>query len=129
MSYIQTLSYSRVKKAAQRLYKARKLMAQHRERERRHCLYKDDGGYRCAIGAGLSQKTLERIGDDSYNLGAPISGLSRRSLIKASEKDLAKLLVLQRAHDDWCKASSWLGGSDEWTVERRQAFVKLLYAE
>lgn len=107
----QSLTLKGVKAAARKFYKARRLTAQHKDREKRECAYKI-GAYRCAIGASLTAATLKRMKDEESDHGyvnGICTAMNEHFTIKKSVHN--RVRAIQKAHDDWCglAASKWMG--------------------
>lgn len=58
----QKLTLKLVKRKGLEAYKARKLTAQHPNKDKRACVY-TEGNYHCVIGAALSNSALKRVGE------------------------------------------------------------------
>ena len=112
---MQLLTLKAVRAAARKYYKARKLTAQHRSREKRLCEYKV-GSYRCAIGAALTQETLSRM----------LVGSGPADVIEILPHEKDSLNFLQKAHDEWARASRMLGANDSYTRKARNEFLELI---
>ena len=95
----QHLTVKQAKAAARKAYKAGKLTAQHRDRDKRQCHYAI-GSCRCAIGAALSPATLKLIKDQDLNSGYSVNELDHRGLITTD--DIEALSHIQHLHDTWC---------------------------
>ena len=124
---IQRLNVARVKAAARRAYKARKLTAQHPTREMRKCNYQI-GDYRCAIGAALSSRTLAEIVRLGRNDNTSIGKLwyIARLIKLDGEGERAVLSDIQEAHDRWATASQEWGAEHEHTLKRRDEFLEVI---
>lgn len=105
----QKLTVAAVKFHALEFYKRKKLAAQHPDQSKRYCAYELEGGYRCAIGAAMSDIVLKSIG---VMQGCPLQGLRNRGIIDFSEKELSALQRLQDRHDTWCNLSRQDGGGE-----------------
>jgi hypothetical protein len=103
---LQTLTLKGVKAAARRFYRAGKLTAQHRNKEKRLCVYDDGFGYRCVIGAALSRATLKRVHDTYLNFAASPATLRNEGIIVVRDDELKELNMLQNCHDAWAKADT-----------------------
>lgn len=91
----QFLSVEQAKAAAREYYLAGKLTAQCADQHDRNCLYLQEDGTRCAIGAALTDETL----------GRTLEGETVAMLVasrKLNTDDVQGLQRLQGAHDSWC---------------------------
>ena len=124
---IERLTVARVKAAARKAYKARKLAAQHPTRAMRKCNYQV-GDYRCAIGAALSTRTLAEIVRLGRNDNTSIGKLWHIArLIKLDgEGERVLLSDIQKAHDRWATASKDRGAEHEHTLKHRDTFLRLI---
>jgi hypothetical protein len=111
------LIVKQAKAAARRAYKARKLTAQYRNPNKRKCVYHDGSCY-CAIGAGLSPKTLQVIEIRRLNELTSVRNLEREGVITTD--NIEGLARLQTRHDAWCQADS----SDR--TRRRKEFLEYI---
>lgn len=98
---MQTITKAEVIAAARAYYEKGQLTAQQEEPKVRKCKYKVNG-FRCAVGACLSEETLEMILSDSMNERG-VSVFWGRFL--TAENDDVKVFVedLQFCHDRWCR--------------------------
>lgn len=103
----QHITLKEVKAACRKAYAERRLIAQHSDQY----AYRDLAGHVCAIGAALSDKTLDLIEEE----GLQVTGLgdsNGNSLLpfRCDPKELSALVELQGAHDR-CVASFSLGAT------------------
>lgn len=118
----QKLTAKKVKDAAIKAYKERRLTAQHRNSERRECVY-SQGEYHCAIGWALNEKTLQRIDKLELNDGAAVDCLVSYGVIAVDEDDLDIIEDIQGTHDEWADASKNWGAKSEAAIECRDDFL------
>lgn len=90
------LTYAEVVEAGRKAYLAGELSAQGL---RPACMYRDDSGRPCVVGAALSTEQAEFIRQAGQNATA-ISMLIEDGTV--STRANAALPRLQSAHDDWC---------------------------
>lgn len=129
---LQVLTLKGVKKKAREYYRARKLTAQHRDPKKRECCYKI-GAYRCAIGASLTEKTLERLQKDEVEATSENSyGYANGACNWMSpyfgmvDADAVAIRRIQAVHDQWCGAAHDAPGESKLTNEYRNEFLVLI---
>lgn len=100
------LTVESVKLAAARAYAAGALTAQHPDSRKRECVYTMTGGkYHCAIGAGLTPKTLKTISRRKLT-GENVSYLIELGLIKCPDLLTQSWISnIQSLHDAWATQS------------------------
>ena len=97
----QKLTVALVKRKAREAYKARKLTAQHRDPDKRLCVY-SIGTYHCPIGAALSKEALAQVKLKGDNSGAGVDILSKDGIITPlSAREWNQLDEIQSVHDSW----------------------------
>lgn len=127
---MQTITLEGVKSAARKFYRKKRLTAQHPKKERRDCVYRS-GDYRCAIGAALSVKTLDKISDRSMNSEAGLSKLFEEKIIDFDGSDIERegVSAIQGAHDIWATHSKNNGALYSISIEKRNKFLALIGIE
>lgn len=91
-----TLTYREVAEKAKEYYFAKKLTAQHPDKDKRQCVNDGGDGYRCAVAASYPE--------DFKGEGSFIFFVST-GIIKAEPFDAIKIQRIQDAHDAWAALS------------------------
>ena len=117
---MQKLTLAKVRAAARKAYKERRLTAQHRDPSKRECVY-SYGKYGCAIGVALNKKTIKKILDDSMNSGTSLGQL-RDNYVKIPEKEFHHIVAIQVAHDDWVLGGSHFSYNDKVVGRERKEY-------
>lgn len=127
----QVLTAEIVKAAARKYYKARKLTAQHKDKDKRECTYILNS-YRCAVGAALNEKTVAAMRERGKRAGSMPNGAvdttgcqAREYFTFPSEKEQDEVRAIQKAHDDWAQEARYYSTSQD-TCKTRKEFVKLI---
>lgn len=121
---MQVLTVNKVKKAARKYYKARKLTAQARNPKNRKCEY-EVGTMRCAIGSALTQKTIDKIFEGGHE-NTIVCALWTLGIVDVDADECAQLEVIQDAHDQWAKESALSGAKSPVTIVFRNNFKALI---
>lgn len=87
------LTYPAVLEAARLAYNENRLSAQGPTPA---CLYEDDSGRPCAVGAALQPGAIAQI-----DQAETVTTLHHRGIFQMSGEDFTKILALQKAHDRW----------------------------
>lgn len=112
----QVLTLAGVKEAARKAYDDGKLTAQHPDPTKRKCLYRTDDGYCCAVGAAMTDETVEALRANYHGFNdtsvSMISGWSPPAeegaeevpapVVVMAEGERTDIRDLQRRHDRWC---------------------------
>jgi hypothetical protein len=93
----QSITLESVKCAAREAYNARILTSQHAQEVDNGYA---QGEYRCSIGAGLDQTTLDKIAGAGLNEDG-LHSLCNAGIIEISDLDYDNTLEIQAAHDVW----------------------------
>ena len=88
-----TLTYEQVRDAARKAYDEDRLSAQGPTPQ---CLYEDDSGRPCAVGAALQPGAISK-----YDQAETVTTLYHRGVFQISGEDFSKIKALQGAHDNW----------------------------
>ena len=97
MTLRQTLTLAEVKAACRRYYDMSKLIAQHPKPRKRRLVFVSPDGYRCAVGAALSDETIAKgiitLGDYVINVDI---------LYADNESKIGSIML---THDSWASAT------------------------
>lgn len=118
----QKLTPKKVKSAARKAYKERRLTAQHRNQNKRQCVY-SKGEYHCAIGWALNQKALKQVEKFDLNDSNPVLCLVNEDIIDINDDDLDIIEAIQMAHDEWATASRYNGAKSASAIKARDDFL------
>lgn len=125
----QTLTLAGIKAKARKAYQKKLLTAQHPDHLKRLAAYETDDGYRCAIGASLSRRSLRRIvkknRDGFFGYGCSVSSIAS-GIVNVDPGEMRALTNIQLAHDTWAGSAYDRGRSAPQTVSCRAAFLKTI---
>lgn len=97
---MQTLNLDSVKYNARKAHAEKRLTAQAESCGQRQCVYRM-GTLRCAIGASLTNETLDELNQQGNNTRS-IRRLIGAGTIEIAEEDRKGICDIQQAHDSWC---------------------------
>lgn len=123
----QVLTLKGVKAAARKALAQGRLMAQHRDKTKRRCIYDGGDGRGCAIGVALNKKTLAAV--ELYGIAEKyVHSLKERGIVSMSDDDYSAIRGIQSRHDEWANYARESGGNAESTRRAKKAFLAAIAA-
>ncbi|MCK1741352.1 hypothetical protein IVA80_10870 [Bradyrhizobium sp. 139] len=113
------LTLESVKQKGREYYEAGKLTAQHPDESMRECVYETNDGYRCVVGAALSEEQLTEIGQTSHMT----CSVDLIGCIHMDATEMPQIRSLQRLHDAWASDAQKYGDDDNRTNQSRRDFL------